>query len=105
LPKEVNTLLVVVRLKAMLKRAGIARLDAGPKGMTIQFHNDRFANPAGLVTFLQGQGGAARIRDNRIVLTRTWASEAEKVKGAFAVARDLAEKAAEVKPKPAKNLA
>ncbi|MCV2865758.1 transcription-repair coupling factor [Albidovulum sediminicola] len=92
LPKEVNTLLVVVRIKAMCKRAGIAKLDAGPKGITIQFHNDRFADPAGLVEFLQAEKGQAKVKDNKVILTRAWASEAEKVKGAFAVARDLAEK-------------
>ena len=45
LPREVNTLLLVVRIKSMCKRAGIAKLDGGPKGATIQFHNDKFASP------------------------------------------------------------
>jgi transcription-repair coupling factor (superfamily II helicase) len=93
MPREVNTLLAVVRLKAMCKRAGIARLDAGPKGATIQFHNDRFANPAGLVEFLQGQKGLAKIRDNRLVVRRDWSGEAERIKGAFAITRDLAAQA------------
>jgi len=97
LPKEVNTLLVVVRIKAMCKRAGIAKLDAGPKGITVQFHNDKFANPAGLVEFIQAEKGAAKVKDNKIILTRAWGSEADKIKGAFAVARDLAEKLAQVK--------
>ncbi len=47
LPREVNTLMLVIRIKAMCKKAGIARLDAGPKGAVIQFHNDKFANPGG----------------------------------------------------------
>ena len=93
LPREVNTLLLVVRIKAMCKRAHIAKLDAGPKGVTIQFHNDKFPNPAGLVAFVQDQQGAARIKDNKIVLMRAWSSEADKIKGAFGIARDLAEKA------------
>ncbi|WP_116131891.1 transcription-repair coupling factor [Tropicimonas sp. IMCC34043] len=93
LPKEVNTLLLIVRIKAMCKRAGIARLDGGPKGATIQFHNDKFANPAGLVAFVQDQGGTAKIKDNKIIVRRDWASNADKIKGAFAIARDLAEHA------------
>ena len=93
LPREVNTLLVVVRLKAMCRRAGIARLDAGPKGATVQFHMDKFANPAGLVAFLQAEKGLAKIRDNKVVLRRDWATDAERIKGAFAIARDLAERA------------
>ena len=93
LPREVNTLLLVVRIKGTCKRAGIARLDAGPKGITVQFHGDKFANPAGLVDFIQAQKGAARVKDNKIVVAGNFATEAERIKGAFAVARDLAEKA------------
>jgi len=91
LPREVNTLLTVIRIKAMCKRAGIARLDAGPKGATIQFHNDRFANPAGLVAFIHAQNGLAKIRDNKLVVRRDWSSDRDKVRGAYAIARDLAE--------------
>jgi len=91
LPKEVNTLLLVVRIKAMCKRAGIAKLDGGPKGATIQFHNDKFANPAGLVEFVQAQNGLAKVRDTKIVVRRDWAKDSDKIKGAFAIARDLAE--------------
>ena len=93
LPREVNTLLVVMRIKAECKRAGIAKLDAGPKGATIQFHNDKFANPAGLVEFVTDQQGLAKVRDNKIVVRRDWSTEKERVRGAFAIARDLAVKA------------
>jgi transcription-repair coupling factor (superfamily II helicase) len=91
LPKEVNTLMLIVRIKAMCKRAGISKLDAGPKGATIQFHNDKFANPAGLVDFLKAQGPAARVNGNKIVLTGEMKTEADRIKGAFNIARDLAE--------------
>ncbi len=91
LPKEVNTLMLIVRIKAMCKRAGISRLDAGPKGATIQFHNDKFANPGGLVDFLKAQGGAARVNGNKIVLQGEMKTESDRIKGAFNIARDLAE--------------
>ena len=92
LPKEVNTLMLVVRIKAMCKRAGIAKLDAGPKGATLQFHNDKFASPQGLVDFIQGQNGLAKVKDNKIVVRRDWKKDSDKIKGAFAIARDLAER-------------
>ncbi len=91
LPKEVNTLMLVVRIKAMCKRAGISKLDGGPKGATIQFHNDKFASPEGLVKFIQDQKGLAKVRDNKIVVRRDWKNDVDKIKGAFAIARDLAE--------------
>ncbi len=99
LPKEVNTLMLVVRIKAMCKRAGISRLDAGPKGATVQFHNDKFADPAGLVEYLQAQKGAAKVNGNRIVLAVDWPTEADRIRGAFAIARDLAEKVVRAKAK------
>lgn len=92
LPKEVNTLMLVVRIKAMCKRAGIAKLDGGPKGATIQFHNDKFASPQGLVEFIKDQRGLAKVKDNKIVVRRDWKKDSDKIKGAFAIARDLAEK-------------
>jgi len=91
LPNEVNMLLNIVRIKSMCKRAGIARLDGGPKGAVIRFHNDKFANPAGLVAFMEGQRDLARVRDNKIIVRRDWRRTSDKVKGAFAIARDLAQ--------------
>ncbi len=90
LPREVNTLLNIVRIKSACRRAGIARLDGGPKGATIQFHMDKYANPAGLVDFINAQNGLAKVRDNKIVIRRDWPTDAAKIKGAFALARDLA---------------
>ena len=92
LPKEVNTLMLVVRIKSMCKIAGIAKLDGGPKGATIQFHNDKFASPEGLVDFIADQRGMAKVRDNKIVVRRDWQRDSDKIKGAFAIARDVAEK-------------
>jgi len=97
LPREVNTLMLIVRIKAMCKRAGISQLDGGPKGATIRFHNDKFASPQGLVEFIQDQDGLAKVKDNKIVVRRDWTTEADRIKGAFAIARDLADKVREKK--------
>jgi transcription-repair coupling factor (superfamily II helicase) len=97
LPREVNMLMTVVRIKAMCKRAGVATLDAGPKGATLRFHNDKFASPRVLVDFIAAMGGDAKVRDNRIVVSRNWPTESDRIKGAFALVRDLAERLAEEK--------
>ncbi|MBN7786785.1 transcription-repair coupling factor [Ponticoccus gilvus] len=99
LPREVNTLLLVVRIKAMCKKAGIAKLDGGPKGATIQFHQNKFASPEGLVTFIKAQDGLAKIKGDKIVVRRDWPRDKDKIQGAFAIARDLAEQAGAVKKK------
>jgi transcription-repair coupling factor (superfamily II helicase) len=90
LPDEVNMLLKIVRIKAMCRAAGIAKLDGGPKGVVMQFRNDKFARPEGLVSFLHDQRGTAKVRDNKIVVRRDWANDDKKVKGAYIIARDLA---------------
>jgi transcription-repair coupling factor (superfamily II helicase) len=98
LPREVNTLMLVVRIKAMCKRAGIAKLNAGERGATIEFHNNKFAKPEGLVAYLQDERNMAKLKDNKVVVRRDWKKEADKIKGAFAIARDLAEHAGTFKP-------
>src|SRR5690606_17414719 len=93
LPKEVNTLLLIVRIKAECRKAHVARLDGGPKGATIQFHQDKFPRPEGLVAFIREQNGLARVRDNKIIVRRDWTRDKDKLRGAFAIVRDLAQKA------------
>ena len=94
LPSEVNTLLLVVRIKSVCKKAGIVKLDGGPKGATVQFYNDKFISPEGLVEFIKNQNGTAKIKDNKLIIRRDWKKNSDKFKGAFAIARDLAEIAA-----------
>lgn len=94
LPREVNMLLNIVKIKSMCRKAGIAKLDGGPKGATIQFYRDKFVDPAGLVAFIKAQNGLAKVRDNKIVVRRDWAKTSDKVKGAYSIARDLAQLAA-----------
>ncbi len=89
-PAEVETLLRIVRIKTMCRRAGIAKLDGGPKGATVQFRDDRFTDPSALVGWLQGQNGLAKVKDNRLVVRRDWPDAHARIKGAFAIARDLA---------------
>jgi len=81
----------------MCKRAGISHLDGGPKGATIRFHNDKYVSPQGLVEFINDQRGLAKVKDNKIVVRRDWKKDSDKIKGAFAIARDLAEKAVAAK--------
>ncbi|MDT8343824.1 MAG: transcription-repair coupling factor, partial [Thermohalobaculum sp.] len=96
-PAEVESLLRVVRVKTLCRRAGIARLDAGPKGATVQFRDDRFADPAGLVAYLQSERGLAKVRDNKLIIRRDWTEEADRVKGAHNIAHDLAKIVADAK--------
>ena len=57
-------------------------MDAGPKGATVAFHNDRFANPEGLIHFIQGQAGQVKLRpDHTLVYQRVWDSPTARLRG------------------------
>ena len=82
LPDEVETLLHVVAVKQQCRRAGIDKLDAGPKGAVIAFRDDAFANPAGLIRYIQDDLGRTKLRpDHRLVVSRGWSSPARRLDG------------------------
>jgi transcription-repair coupling factor (superfamily II helicase) len=96
LPGEVENLLRVVTIKQYCRRAGIERVEAGPKGATIAFHDNHYANPAGLVAFISEQVGTAKLRpDHRLVYMRDWPDDAARLEGVLHVSRALAEIAAQ----------
>jgi transcription-repair coupling factor (superfamily II helicase) len=76
----------------MCKRACISNFSGGARGATIEFRNNKFPNPAGLADFIAQQGGLAKVRDNKLIIIRDWKSNADKIKGAFSIARELAGK-------------
>ncbi|HKL06513.1 MAG TPA: hypothetical protein VJ929_11935, partial [Roseovarius sp.] len=57
----------------------------------------------GLVEFISAQNGLAKVRDNKIVVRRDWRKDSDKIKGAFAIARDLAERVIAEKKKAKAN--
>jgi transcription-repair coupling factor (superfamily II helicase) len=71
IPPEVENLLQVVGLKLQCRAAGVEKVDAGPKGVVIAFHKNRFANPAGLVAWVSSQKGLVSLRpDHKLALLR-----------------------------------
>lgn len=91
LPEEVDSLLKVVFVKALCRHANVEKVDAGPKGVVIQFRNNEFSNPAALVRYISEQGAMAKIRpDQRVVFIRDWERAADRLKGVAAVLTRLA---------------
>ncbi|WP_135466570.1 transcription-repair coupling factor [Crenalkalicoccus roseus] len=71
LPPEVENLLQVMAIKRLCREAGVEKLDAGPKGIVLTFHRNRFANPGGLVAWVQAQKGLVKLRpDHKLALPR-----------------------------------
>ena len=97
LPEEVEHLLKIVAIKRLCRQASVEKIDAGPKGATISFRNNKFPNPAGLVHLISGQKGAMRVRpDQTVVVMRDWPTPEERLKGAAVLLSQLADLAGAV---------
>jgi transcription-repair coupling factor (superfamily II helicase) len=90
MPAEANHLLATVVVKALCRRANVAKIDAGPKGAVLSFRDDRFANPEGLIAFIAEQGRNARVRpDMKLVLHADWEEPEDRLKGVTQILRRL----------------
>ncbi|WP_379072758.1 transcription-repair coupling factor [Mesorhizobium sp. UC22_110] len=91
LPEEVKHLLKIVFIKALCRKANVEKLDAGPKGVVIQFRKKEFSNPVALVKFIGEQGSLAKIRpDQSVVFTRDWPTAEKRLAGSAVVMTQLA---------------
>ena len=90
LPEPVQQLLEILKIKHACKKANIARLDAGPRGVTIRFRKDEFPNPDALFAYVSGQHGRARLNGPRLLLRRNWRNQESRVTGSFVIASDIA---------------
>ncbi len=92
LPKEVQHLLKIVYIKSLCRIANVEKLDAGPKGVVVQFRNKEFPNPAALVGYIGKQGSMAKIRpDHSLFLNRDLPTPEKRLTGAAMIMTQLAE--------------
>jgi transcription-repair coupling factor (superfamily II helicase) len=95
LPREVDNLLEIIAIKRLCRDAGVEKVDAGPKGAVIAFHDNQFANPAGLVRFIGENHATAKLRpDQKLVIMRNWETAPARLQGVSALLKRLAEIAA-----------
>jgi transcription-repair coupling factor (superfamily II helicase) len=91
LPTEVAQLLKIMAIKVLCRRANIAKVDGGPKGIIVSFRDNAFANPAGLVSYVAEQGSFAKVRpDMKIVFVRDVEDLDERLKTTAGILRHLA---------------
>ena len=89
-PEEVDHLLDIVSIKLLCRKANVAKVDAGPKGVSIEFRNGIFENPTALVQWIAGQGTLAKLRpDMKLVLTRDWPQASQRLKGTRLLMQNL----------------
>ena len=96
LPEEVDHLLEIVTIKQLCFSAGVDKVDAGPKGATVSFRNNEFANPAGLIEYIAQSEQDVKLRpDQKLVFKRSWPAASQRLKGVKLVLGVLSEIAEE----------
>jgi transcription-repair coupling factor (superfamily II helicase) len=95
LPEQTEQLLQLVGIKQLCRRAGVDKVEAGPKGILIGFHNNTFEKPERLVGFIAQNAQRVKLRpDHRLVIRGETGSPEERLKRVRQTVRDLAQLAA-----------
>ena len=91
LPEPTGNLLQVIEAKLNLKKACVAKLDAGPRGALVTFHESNFPDLPGLLAYVERLKGTAKLRpDSKLVISRDWGTGAKQLHGALQLSRGLA---------------
>jgi transcription-repair coupling factor (superfamily II helicase) len=91
LPEETDNLLKVIEIKLNCRAAQVVKLDVGPKGALVHFHNDTFPDLEGLIAYVQRLKGTAKLRpDSKLVISRSWPDAPSRVNGALQLSKGLA---------------
>jgi transcription-repair coupling factor (superfamily II helicase) len=91
LPDATQNLLTLIEVKMNCRKAGIARIDIGPRGALVSFHNDQCPNLPGLLGYVQKLGPIAKLRpDSKLVIQRAWGDPKARLNGALKLSQGLA---------------
>ncbi len=91
LPEATENLIRVIEIKLNAKRACIAKMDVGVKGVLVAFHDDKPPNVAGLLAYVDRLNGVAKLRpDSKLVLQRAWPDSKSRLHGALQLSKGLA---------------
>ncbi|HEX8554313.1 MAG TPA: TRCF domain-containing protein, partial [Sphingomonas sp.] len=91
LPDATENLISVIQIKLMAKLACVSKIDVGPKGVVVAFHDNKPPSVDGLIGYVDRLKGQARLRpDARLVLERAWPDAKSRLHGALQLAKGLA---------------
>ena len=94
LPEATDNLVKVIEIKLNAKIACVAKIDVGPKGALVAFHDDKPPNIDGLLAYVDRLGGIAKLRpDSKLALTRNWPDPQARLNGALQLSKGLAKAA------------
>ena len=91
LPEEVNNLFKVIIIKQLCRKAGVEKVDAGPRGAVVSFRNDEVKNLSGLIELLGRNQMTTQLRtDHKLIHKSNWKKAPERVQGLTRLMEDLA---------------
>ncbi|RZM12280.1 MAG: transcription-repair coupling factor [Sphingomonas sp.] len=94
LPDATDNLIRVIEIKLNARRACIAKMDVGPRGVLVGFHDDTPPNVPGLLAYVERLNGVAKLRpDSKLVLQRAWPDAKSRLHGALQLSKGLAKAA------------
>ena len=92
LPSEVDHLLEIVKIKVACRVAGVASVNAGPRGAIVGFHKDAPPNPEGILAFMRQKPSVVKIQpDQKMIYKADWGDEEKRLKGAARLVLELSE--------------
>ena len=94
LPQPAENLVTVIQVKLNAKKACVAKMDVGPKGVLVSFHDNKPPNIRGLLSYVDKLGDLAKLRpDSKLVVQRAWEDPRARLNGALQISRGLAKAA------------
>jgi len=80
MPHEVAHLITILNLKLLCLKANIERIDAGPKGAVITFHNNYFGNAEALLRLISLKPRTLKLRpDQKLLFSHEWKDVDDKI--------------------------
>ena len=94
-PEPAENLLKIVEIKLNCRRAGVSKLEVGPRGTLVTFFEDRPPKVDALLVYVDRLKGTAKIRpDMKLVIERVWADAPARLNGALKLSAGLSKVAA-----------
>lgn len=90
LPQATENLVALIQIKRQAIEAHIAKIDVGPRGTLVAFHNDHFPDPAGLFAYVERLQGTIKLRpDSKLVVQRAWGDPKARLHGLMQLTKGL----------------
>ena len=90
LPAPTANLVKLLEIKQQAIAANISKIDVGAAGTLVSFHNDDFAEPVGLLAYVDRLKGTARLRpDMKLVITRAWGDPQSRLNGLYQLTKGI----------------